>query len=264
MSRLLFAVCTLVLIESLAMASDDCCPRDPCDVCIESCDYGYHVGDRVSTDTHWTATARPRCLSCTTKASHLRCTSITASCSKTVKKWVCRPTIVTREFASSSCYLEPRNVRVEAAFSECRCCTDCCGRAFACCCLGPILCVDEPDFCPRPVTVIIEQSAKTIQCCEVKHDCEFKRVTTKCDAEDVEVIASTVGDEQAWTAEPHSVPTGIVTLETTPAIHVVPVACAHCAPCSLPCVGCKYRREACPVGRPQRPRWLSEPCELCQ
>jgi hypothetical protein len=234
------AFATLLVIDSLAAASDVCCPPEPRDVCLKSHDYRYHVGDRVTSYMHWSATENPRILSCATKAPHLRCTSITTTHKKEVKLRDCKPTIVTREYASVATCLEPRDVPIEAAFREYRCCTDCCCRCYVCTCLGPIVCVDEPDFCPRAVTTIIARSAKTIECCEVKKVCEFKRVTTKCDTEDVEVVASTVGEEHTWTADACSLPTGLVRLDTKPAVHFVPVACVNCLPCSLPCVGCKY------------------------
>jgi hypothetical protein len=84
-------------------------------------------------------------------------------------------------------------------------------------------------------------------------------VTTNCDIEDVDVSASTVGEEQMWTPEARSVPTGIVTLETKPAVHIVSVACAHSPCCSLPCVGCKYTPYHCDREGPRQPSAYSSP-----
>jgi hypothetical protein len=242
MSRLtLLAFCSVVLIDSLAAASDLCSPPEPCEVCVKSHDYAYRVGDRVTTYTHWSSTESAQIFSCTTKAPHLKCTPITTMCRKEVKFHDCKPTIVTREYASLSSCLEQRDVPIEAAIREYRCCTDCCGRPDVCTCLGPSVCVDEPNFCPRAVTKIIPQRAEMIECREVRKVCEFQRVTTKCDTDDIDISASAVGAEQTWTVEARSVPTGLVTLETKPAVHVVPVAPARCcAPCHLPCVSCKY------------------------
>src|SRR4051812_19461854 len=122
-----------------------------CDACIDSWDYGYCIGDRTTSYTHWTA---EECEQQLCKKSHvpkLNFTTTTKSISKILELCECEPTVVTRIFVSPSFAMERRCVPVEVAFGSCHCCVDHCCRVCCTSCVEPPTTVCECDFNARQV-----------------------------------------------------------------------------------------------------------------
>ncbi len=238
--RTLLVLCGLLLINRVANATDACCAPPRCSTCIDSYDYGDCVEDRMTTSTLWHSEETSEMLTGDTKVPQTKTTTSTTLHEVAVKTRVCEPTCVTRDFAFPGCRLQERCVEVEVSFVEHEPCIDTCGCVHILSHRSPNLVVHEPEFYVRPVTHIVEASAATVACRDVETIHEFPCATTKCDSDDCDARVSVVGKKLKWTAERCSLPTGIVTLTTTPAVHVVPVTCPECPACPLHCVGCRY------------------------
>jgi hypothetical protein len=235
-------------------ASELCLPPSPCQACIDSCDFGYTVGDCVTIATHWRACEGTQTLTGFVKVPQVKTATSTTLHRRPVKARVFAPTTVTRSFASRSYALEPRSVPVEVAFAQRKCCVDACGRCYLCIREGPHILVNEPDFHTRRVTRIVEQSADTVECKEVNRDRELKRVTAECEIEDTDMNVSTTGRRLSWKPDPSSIATGRVTLTRTRVVHVVPVTYMVAPLCPLPCRACKYTPcDAPSIGGPTKP-----------
>jgi hypothetical protein len=209
-----------------------------CDACIDSWDYGYCIGDRVTSYTHWTAEENEQQLCRTSHAPKLNFKTTTKSKSKRLELCECKPTVVTRTYASPSIAMEPRCVPVEVAFGSCECCIDRCCRVCCTRCVGPPIMVPECDFNVRQVERQVDVLAETVECHQIKHTCKFERKTKDCKLSDEDFELTSSGCKLTWTGERRSAATGCATLTKVPAVHTVHVTCASAAP--MHCVACKY------------------------
>jgi hypothetical protein len=235
-----FWFCSLIACVLAPAASAHVPALPSCDVCIGSCDYGYHIDDRTASYTHWTMEEGEQTLCGSIKQPSLKFSQTPTSHVRPIRAHDCQPTLVTRSFETPSHEFIPTGAHVEVAFASEHCHVDCCGCVHCQTCIGPEMLVFQDDFHVHDVVRQAQHSAKTVECRPIVKQATFRRVTTDCEIGEADLQLSKKGCKLTFTGQTVTARTGRARLTKTPAVHVVHVPCSTLPPPPLHCVSCTY------------------------